>query len=197
MTNQKNQPQKNKHGFTIIEVVLVLAIAGLIFLMVFIALPALQRSQRDTQRRNDMARVATALTQYQSNNGGNLPAPASGSTTVTCDAGSGTVGSAAGNIKPNTSNTYSSNVACKFIAQYMNSSSATTNDFKDPDGTAYGVHIESLAKDVTKSATGNHTIDIYTGAACSGEQAKGSGNAREYAVLYKLEGAGVSCTDNK
>ena len=35
-------------GFTIIEVVLVLAIAGLIFLMVFIALPVLQRSQRDT-----------------------------------------------------------------------------------------------------------------------------------------------------
>ena len=38
---------KNKKGFTIIEVVLVLAIAGLIFLMVFIALPALQRSQRN------------------------------------------------------------------------------------------------------------------------------------------------------
>ena len=37
----------NKKGFTIIEVVLVLAIAGLIFAMVFIALPALQRSQRD------------------------------------------------------------------------------------------------------------------------------------------------------
>ncbi|MBP6925380.1 prepilin-type N-terminal cleavage/methylation domain-containing protein [Candidatus Saccharibacteria bacterium] len=32
---------QTKKGFTIIEVVLVLAIAGLIFLMVFIALPAL------------------------------------------------------------------------------------------------------------------------------------------------------------
>ena len=50
-------------GFTIIEVVLVLAIAGLIFLMVFIALPALQRSQRDTQRRNDLGRVTNAITQ--------------------------------------------------------------------------------------------------------------------------------------
>ena len=69
---------KNKQGFTIIEVVLVLAIAGLIFLMVFIALPALQRSQRDTQRRDDLARVATALTQFQTNNGGNLPADSSG-----------------------------------------------------------------------------------------------------------------------
>ena len=55
-------------GFTIIEVVLVLAIAALIFLMVFIALPALQRSQRDTQRKADVARVQTAIQNFQSNN---------------------------------------------------------------------------------------------------------------------------------
>lgn len=46
---------KTKQGFTIIEVVLVLAIAGLIFLMVFVAFPALQRNQRDAQRRQDVA----------------------------------------------------------------------------------------------------------------------------------------------
>ena len=55
---------KNKKGFTIIEVVLVLAIAGLIFLMVFIALPALQRSQRNTRRRQDMARILSAFNDY-------------------------------------------------------------------------------------------------------------------------------------
>lgn len=69
-----NVPQTNKQkGFTIIEVVLVLAIAALIFLMVFIALPALQRSQRDTQRKNDVARVQTAIQNYQSNNRNALP----------------------------------------------------------------------------------------------------------------------------
>lgn len=69
-----NVQQKNKEkGFTIIEVVLVLAIAGLIFLMVFIALPALQRNQRDTQRKNDMSRVQTAVQNYQSNNRNKLP----------------------------------------------------------------------------------------------------------------------------
>lgn len=65
--------QANKKGFTIIEVVLVLAIAGLIFLMVFIALPALQRSQRDTQRRSDLGRVQTAIQNYQTNNRNSLP----------------------------------------------------------------------------------------------------------------------------
>ena len=67
-----NSKQKEK-GFTIIEVVLVLAIAALIFLMVFLALPALQRSQRDTQRKNDLTRVQTALGNYQSNNKGAIP----------------------------------------------------------------------------------------------------------------------------
>jgi prepilin-type N-terminal cleavage/methylation domain-containing protein len=69
-----NVQLKNKQkGFTIIEVVLVLAIAGLIFLMVFIALPALQRNQRDTQRKNDLSRAQTAINNYQSNNRGALP----------------------------------------------------------------------------------------------------------------------------
>lgn len=64
---------KTKKGFTIIEVVLVLAIAGLIFLMVFIALPALQRSQRDSQRRQDLSRVQSQLTNYLTNNRNKTP----------------------------------------------------------------------------------------------------------------------------
>ena len=65
--------KRNEKGFTIIEVVLVLAIAGLIFMMVFIALPALQRSQRDTQRKNDLSRIQTAITSYTSSMRGALP----------------------------------------------------------------------------------------------------------------------------
>lgn len=65
--------QKKEKGFTIIEVVLVLAIAGLIFLMVFIALPALQRGQRDQQRRNDLSLAQTAIQSYQTNNRNKLP----------------------------------------------------------------------------------------------------------------------------
>lgn len=68
-----NVQTNNQKGFTIIEVVLVLAIAGLIFLMVFIALPALQRSQRDTQRRDDVSKFVSQLTSYSTNNRGALP----------------------------------------------------------------------------------------------------------------------------
>ena len=68
---------ENIKGFTIIEVVLVLAIAGLIFLMVFIALPALQAGQRDTARKSDVSNVASAMTSYVGTNRGNFPAAGS------------------------------------------------------------------------------------------------------------------------
>lgn len=64
---------QTKKGFTIIEVVLVLAIAGLIFLMVFIALPALQSGQRDQARKNDVSVVASAVNTYTSGNRGSFP----------------------------------------------------------------------------------------------------------------------------
>ena len=65
--------QIKDRGFTIIEVVLVLAIAALIFLMVFIALPALQASQRDTARKNDVSIVSAAVNSFSSANQGSLP----------------------------------------------------------------------------------------------------------------------------
>ncbi len=64
-------------GFTIIEVALVLAIAGLIFLVVFLALPALQRSQRDNARKQDAAHIATAIEQFYADGGDAADIPSS------------------------------------------------------------------------------------------------------------------------
>ena len=64
---------KKEEGFTIIEVVLVLAIAGLIFLVVFLALPQLQQSRRDSQRKSDAGRALAALESYAGNNNGAYP----------------------------------------------------------------------------------------------------------------------------
>ena len=78
----KNLQKKRQEGFTIIEVLIVLAIAGLIILIVFLAVPALQRNSRNTQRKNDVAGVGGALTEYINNNNGAIPATCSGDATT-------------------------------------------------------------------------------------------------------------------
>jgi prepilin-type N-terminal cleavage/methylation domain-containing protein len=64
--------QKKSEGFTIIEVMIVLAIAGLILLIVFLAVPALQRNSRNTQRKSDVGRVGTSATTIVSNSNGQM-----------------------------------------------------------------------------------------------------------------------------
>lgn len=102
-------------GFTIIEVVLVLAIAALIFLMVFIALPALQRNQRDTQRRDDVAKMVSQLVSYQTNNNGALPKKS-------------TETGVAGNVK-------------SFVSGYLNVGSSGFND--PTTGNVYNVQVKT------------------------------------------------------
>lgn len=60
-------------GFTIIEVLIVLAIAGMIMLVVFLAVPALQRNSRNTQRKSDVSALMGAIQEYMGNNNGALP----------------------------------------------------------------------------------------------------------------------------
>ena len=60
--------KRHQSGFTIIEVVLVLAIAGLIFAMVFIALPALNQGQRNSQRKRDASMIVSAMQQWYTHN---------------------------------------------------------------------------------------------------------------------------------
>ena len=175
---QKRQTNTMK-GFTIIEVVLVLAIAGLIFLMVFIALPALQRSQRDTQRRDDMSRFMSSIQNYQSNNNGKVP----------------------------TTNAE----MLIFLRKYLSMDPArvqgtvpapnAADEFVDPDGNSYGVVITSPgAAGTPLNALNNmdHIVHYYTGVKCGGGEGQLVANAgnRNYAILYKLEGAGVYCGDN-
>lgn len=62
--------KKKQEGFTIIEVLIVLAIAGLIMVIVFLAVPALQRNSRNTQRTADASKVASAIAQCMSSRNG-------------------------------------------------------------------------------------------------------------------------------
>ena len=175
--SSKQQLTKSKTGFTIIEVVLVLAIAGLIFLMVFVALPALQRSQRDAQRRQDVSRVAAALTQYQTNNGGDLPS-------------GGAWSASASNGSP----------VETFKTDYL-------GDLNNQNGGQYTMRgYKMTSTNQTKESgkplgfsklTTSDRMNIYSYASCSGETPVYSEAARDYAILLKLEGAGYYCLDNK
>ena len=173
---------KNKKGFTIIEVVLVLAIAGLIFLMVFIALPALQRSQRNTQREDDISRFLTAANDYQTNNNGKTPFDG-------------------GKVNDNFVKRYIDKTCSKKTGGEAGEYDCDlgSNEFRDPDGTNYrmvytGDGEQSLSSTFEEN---NHTVHGYTTATCGdeGETVKGSGQ-RQYALMYVLEGGAITCNDN-
>lgn len=72
MLNKLKKTSANKDGFTIIEVMIVLAIAGLILLIVFLAVPALERSSRNTSRKTDVGRIGSAIQTIISNQNGSI-----------------------------------------------------------------------------------------------------------------------------
>jgi len=61
---------KKDKGFTLIEIVLVLAIAGLLLVIVFLAVSGAQKSRRDQQRKQDNARLLSQIETYAGNNNG-------------------------------------------------------------------------------------------------------------------------------
>lgn len=168
-----------KKGFTIIEVALVLAIGGLIFLMVFVALPGLRASQRDTSRRSDITKVVDKIKEFQTNNRGGIP---SGTGTI------GYNGSASGSSWAG------------FYHDYLG------ENFLDPSGEAYKLMVVSCdaTKIDDKCKKGNindkffpngYTISVVLQATCKGEEAIQAANPRKIAVIYKLEGAGTFCSN--
>lgn len=69
----KYRPIKKDSGFTIIEVMIVLAIAALILVVVLVAIPQLQRNQRNNARQSVAARAVAEFGNYAGNNNGQYP----------------------------------------------------------------------------------------------------------------------------
>ena len=210
----KTKLPKTKRGFTLIEVALVLAIAGLIFLMVFQVVPTVQRSQRDTARNEILGNVQSMLMQWQTNHNGNLPKPKTGDYSK-CDVDEETG-------KPKT-DTDLKEPACQFIYNYMNSSTSEAsteegkNQFKDPDGEYFNLVInksgvgtagqgleptkdsnneDALTIDLTNGQAetfNQHTIYIIPGAACNEDNQAIDSKKNNFAILYLMESSGVTC----
>jgi prepilin-type N-terminal cleavage/methylation domain-containing protein len=64
---------KKSSGFTIIEVLMVLAIGGLIIMLAFLALPQLERNGRNNQRKQDVGIILEAISHYELNHSGGFP----------------------------------------------------------------------------------------------------------------------------
>ncbi|TAK89024.1 type II secretion system protein [Patescibacteria group bacterium] len=64
----------NKQGFTLIEIVIVLAIAALVLAGILIAVGGAQQSRRDEERRAAVGRFVSQLEQSAANANGNYPA---------------------------------------------------------------------------------------------------------------------------
>ena len=161
-------------GFTIIEVVLVLAIAGLIMMVVFITVPSVQRGQRDATRKEDISTLLAAVKKYQTNNRGALPE----------STGSFTYRAADANNKTTWGGFYYYYLGDKFV---------------DPNGTAYTLRVENCSGNLgvtcKEKSTGamDYTMYIEIGASCDGPKAIRTENPRKIAVVYKLEGGEAYC----
>ncbi len=186
---------KNKKGFTIIEVVLVLAIAGLIFLMVFVAMPALQRQQRTIQRRNDLQRFAAQSIKYRAANGNRNPFRDVASVDtfiheyidIDCD-----------------EHSHDSHAASGEIHADFNHCGA---GFTDPSGSAYGVNVRPAltgnVRDVVEirgdvdNDIANRRILVFANAICGGSDMQlmvGDGPA-DTAFVYIQQGGATLCYD--
>lgn len=101
----------NSRGFTIIEVLIVLAIAGLIIAIVLFAVPTLQRNGRNTAAKSDANQLLSYMSDFTANNDGAVPT--AGASSVT--AGAVTINNATGNatngkIQSGTSVTFTSTI---------------------------------------------------------------------------------------
>jgi prepilin-type N-terminal cleavage/methylation domain-containing protein len=176
---------KKAEGFTIIEVMIVLAIAGLIMVIVFIAVPQLQRNQRDNARQNIVNRVEAEIQTYGGNNQGVYPFTTTGT-------GVGTWSD--------------------FYTRYIHNATTALVKVEDPstgaDVFTDTTHVPVAFTSALATAGGNPAqvrgdFAVVYGAACQGELLVQSGpspalpTTRNFAVVIGLDRAGTRyCVDN-
>lgn len=163
---------KNRNeGFTIVETLIVLAIAGLIILIVLLAVPALQRSSRNSNIKTDASAIETGISDYESNNNGGLPS------TLTGPNSTGDVTIGGGSVTSN---------AKVQASDVITFESARTGPTYSANTTTPGTNI------------GPGQIVVDTKWSCDGGPT-GSANSRAIAIFYPIEsnsGGGTGCIED-
>lgn len=159
--------QRKQDGFTIIEVMIVLAIAGLIMLIVFLAVPALNRSSHNTSIKNDVSGILGAVSEYSNNNNGAVVPPQG----ELVDTGVAYVGGTKAN--------------CTAAASTLNCAQAKVS--------ANTTHAKIVTTVPSRPTLG--TVVIITGADCDGNTPHTGADVapRSVAAYFTLEGGAVQC----
>ncbi len=158
-------------------------------------------SERNTQREDDLARVITAINNYQANNNGKTPFR-SGTNPTTADTLSGFV-------TRYIDRTCSGATAAPTTVKSPNVTfSSCGAEFSDPLGgsyyVSYGGDAESIAEGgldvsetIPKTDDGLYGFTGYSYASCGdgAKIVKGAG-VRDVAVFMRLEGGDIVCNDN-
>lgn len=175
--------KKSQKGFTIIEVALVLAIGALIFLVVFLAVPALQRNQRNDARHRDVSNIVTAVSSWAANN-----------TQTSLATAAGGAGDAAGpnQVNPDTGTGNNGTGKDSILGKYIDSVSSNTEQ----------VVVKKFNKSTDVDASGKANSNLYVendqpvkitvvmGATCDGTTGLKEGAARSAAVVGSTETTG-------
>lgn len=177
-----------KNGFTMIELSLVIAIAGLIFLMVFIALPWLRATQRDTKRREDLLSFIDEVKTYQQKNRGTLP---------------GMSDDDKEDISVNWTDIPSDAEATTWAGFYRD---YLRGSFMDPVGENYSLMVTNCGRDVAGRDCNidtenmlypnNYQITVIRTSTCSNGRPVQSSNPRKLAAIYVLETGGFYCANS-
>jgi type II secretory pathway pseudopilin PulG len=161
----------NSRGFTIIEVFFVLAIAGLILLLIFQAIPALQRISRNNQRKQDIATILRAASQYELQDSGNFPNNCSGTGGVPACI------TAAVPTPPLTANDFFLHAAQKKLTYYTNT-----------DSVALSILTPSFDLGASSSVTDINKVFVYNYQKCHGTKSTYNGAGySDVVALYALE----------
>lgn len=160
---------RKQSGFTIIEVMIVLALAGLIIAAVIVAVPQLQRNQRNSARRSILGRVATEINNYVGNNNGVVP---DGSAAVTTGFVNG------------------------FVPRYISGPATAESFFSPKTGASMSYSATTTAGG---ASIAEDAIVYVPGALCNGETptTTAASTTRSFAVAIGLEGGASYCLDNK
>ena len=189
--------KKRKDGFTIIEVMIVLAIAGLIMLIVFLAVPALQRTALNTTRKADASAIAAAVANFIDNNGGTLP---TGIGNAHADTSTLVIGTTNPSCSLNgtawTCNTetaklgyYTANTTGGDVSPLAGQSGNVWLDVQPAAPAPTITIIPSGGSGASATSISTNTISIITGWNCNGTNTGLSANAnsRSAAILYVTE----------